>query len=116
MLTQLALLYDRAGNVDQAIALSEQILRSDPAQAAVAINLGAYYIERGSARDAMRLWADALSRNPGLTGARVNLAVAQYQAGDAAAAETTLLKGLEYDPDDETARKLLSEIRAGRPR
>jgi len=116
VLTQLALLYDQAGNADQAIALCQRILRSDPAQAAVAINLGAYDIERGSAREAMRLWVDALSRNPGLTGARINLAVAQYQAGDAAAAETTLLKGLEYDPDNETARKLLSEIRAGRSR
>jgi len=114
VLVQLALLYDQASNADRAIALSERILRSDPAQAAVAINLGAYYIQRGSAREAMRLWADALSRNPGLTGARINLAVAQYQAGDAAAAETTLLKGLEYDPDNETARKLLFEIKAGR--
>jgi len=35
--------------------------------------------------------------------------VAQYQAGEAAAAEASVLKALEYDPDQETARKLLSE-------
>jgi tetratricopeptide (TPR) repeat protein len=51
--------------------LWERILRLDPAQLSVAINLGAYYIHRGRAREAMRLWTDALSRNPGLTDARI---------------------------------------------
>ena len=62
----------------------------------------------------MRLRTDALSRNPALTRVRFNLAVAQYQAGDLAAAEASALKALEYDPDQEAARKLLSEIRASR--
>jgi tetratricopeptide (TPR) repeat protein len=113
VLTQLAQLYDEAGGEDRAMALCERILRLDPAQVSAAINLGAYYIHRGRAREAMRLWNDALSRNPGLTGARINLAVTQYQAGDRAAAETTVLKALEYDPDNPTAQKLLSEVRAG---
>jgi Tfp pilus assembly protein PilF len=113
VLSQLAQLYDQAGDEVRAIALCERILRLDPTQTSVAINLGAYYIHRGRTREAMRLWADALSRNPGLTGARINLAVTQYQTGDPAAAETTLLKALEYDPDNPTARKILSEVRAG---
>ncbi len=114
VLAQLAQLYDLSGDEDRAIALSERAVRLDRAQVAVAVNLGTYYIQRGRAREAMRLWADALSRNPALTSVRINLAVAQYQAGDAAAAEATVLKALEYDPDQETARKLLSEIRASR--
>ena len=85
----------------------------DPSQAAVAVNLGAYYIQRGRVQEAMRLWQDALTRNPALTGARINLAVAQYQSGDASAAEATLRKAIKYDPDHETARQLLAEIRAG---
>ena len=44
----------------------------------------------------------------------MNLAVAQYRAGDPAAAEASVLKLLEYDPDQQTARQLLSEIRAAR--
>ena len=98
---------------ERATILSERIMRLDPAQVSVAVNLGTYYIKRDRAREAMKLWADALLRNPGLTGARMNLAVAQYQGGDAAAAEATLLKALEYDPDQETVRKLLAEIRGG---
>ena len=115
VLTQLAQLHDQAGNEDLAIALCERILRLDPAQVSVAINLGTYYIQRGRTGEAVLLWADALSRNPGLTGARINLAVAQFKRGDLAAAEAALVKALEYDPDHETARKMLSGIRAGAP-
>jgi len=114
VLAQLAQLYDLAGDEDRAIALSERAVRLDATQVAVAVNLGTYYVQRGRAREAMRLWTDALSRNPALTGVRINLAVAHYQAGDLAAAEAAVLKALEYDPDQETARKLLSEIRASR--
>jgi tetratricopeptide (TPR) repeat protein len=114
VLAQLAQLYDLAGDEDRAIALSERAVRLDPTQMAVAVNLGTYYVQHGRAREAMRLWIDALSRNPALTSVRINLAVAQYQAGDPAAAEASVLKALEYDPDQETVRKLLSEIRASR--
>ena len=81
---------------------------------AVAVNLGTYYIKRGRAREAMLLWTDALSRNPALTSVRMNLAVAQFQTEDPAAAEASVRKLLEYDPDQDTARQLLSEIRAAR--
>ena len=60
---------------------------------AVAVNLGTYYVQRGRAREAMRLWTDALSRNPALTSVRINLAVAQYQAGDPGAYDTLQLRG-----------------------
>jgi tetratricopeptide repeat protein/doubled CXXCH motif protein/cytochrome c554/c'-like protein len=113
VLIQLAQFQEAAGQEDQAMAISERILRLDPSQAAIAVNLGTYYAKRGRTPQALLLWNDALSRNPGLTGARINVAVAQYRAGEAAAAEATLRKALQYDPDHETARKLLAEIQAG---
>jgi predicted CXXCH cytochrome family protein len=114
VLTQLAQLFDQLRDEDSAMSVSERIVHLDPAQVSVAVNLGTYYISRGRPREAMRLWTGALSRNPGLTSVRMNLAVAQYQAGDAAAAEASVVKLLEYDPDQETARRLLSEIRVAR--
>jgi len=114
VLTQLAQIYDQSGAEPSAMVLYERILRMDPAQVPVAVNLGTYYMKRGRAREAMRLWTDALARNHGLTSVRMNLAVAQFQAGDPAAAEASVLKLLEYDPDQDTARELLSEIRAAR--
>ena len=112
VLTQLAQLYDRSGAEPEAIALSQRVLRLDPAEISVAVNLGTWYVRQGRAREAMRLWADALSRNPALTGVSMNLAVAQFQTHDPAAAEATLRKALEYDPDHEKARALLAEIRS----
>jgi predicted CXXCH cytochrome family protein len=114
VLVQMAQLYDASGDEDSAMALCERIVRLDASQAAVAVNLGSYYIKRGRAAEAVRLWQGALARNPALTGARINLAVAQYRSGDTAAAEATLGKALQYDPDQETARSLLAEIRAAR--
>ena len=111
VLSQLAQIYDQSGDENQAMVISERVIRLDPTQVAVAVNLGTYYMKRGRAREAMRLWVDALARNPGLTSVSMNLAVAQYQAGDPAAGEATVLKLLEYDPDQEAARQLLSEIR-----
>ncbi|MGH9666170.1 MAG: tetratricopeptide repeat protein, partial [Bryobacteraceae bacterium] len=114
VLAQLAQLYDRAGNEDRAMALCERVVRLDAANVAAAVNLGTYYVKRGRAREAMRLWANALSRSPALTGVSMNLAVAQYQTGEPAAAEATLQRALEFDPDSDTAKKLLAEIRNSR--
>jgi len=114
VLSQLAQFYDHMGEEENAMALCERIVAADPSNTAAAVNLGIYWIKRGRARDAMSLWEKALLRNPAMTGARINLAVAQYRSGNAAAAELTVLKALEYDPDQEFARKLLSEIRASR--
>jgi predicted Zn-dependent protease len=113
VLVQLAQLYDEAGDEEKAVALSERVLKLDPAQVTVAVNLGGYYMERGRTREAMRLWEDAVARSPGLTSARINLAVAQYRGGDPAAAAATVRKALEFDPDDETAHKLIAEIQEG---
>ena len=53
-------------------------------------------MKRGRAAEAIALWEGALLRNPGLTGARMNLAVAKYRAGDRAAAESALLSIIAF--------------------
>jgi hypothetical protein len=111
VLSQLAQFYDRLGDEEKAMDLCERISRLDPANHAAATNLAIYWIKRGRAKEAITLWENALMRNPGLTGARINLAVAEYRAGNGAAAETAARKALEYDPDNDFARKLLYEIR-----
>jgi superfamily II DNA helicase RecQ len=49
-----------------------------------------------------------------LEAARLNLASAQFRTGDTAAAEATLVKALELNPDNAIARKLLGEVRQAR--
>ena len=58
----------------------------------------------------MALWLRALTRNPALIGARMNLAVAQYQSGDAAAARLSLRAVLDYEPEHPAARRMLEQI------
>ena len=114
VLSQLAQFYDRLGDEERAMELCERITRLDPANQAAATNLAIYWIKRGRAKEAVALWESVLLRNPGLTGARINLAVAEYRAGNLAAAEAGLRKALEFDPDNDFARKLLDEIRGAR--
>jgi len=111
VLSQLAQFYDRLGDEEKAMELCERITRLDAANHAAATNLAIYWIKRGRAKEAIALWENVLMRNPGLTGARINLAVAEYRAGNATAAEAGVRKALEYDPDNDFARKLLYEIR-----
>jgi len=111
VLSQLAQFYDRLGDEEQAMELCERIIRLDPANPAAGTNLAIYWIKRGRAMEAVALWENVLTRNPGLIGASINLAVAEYHAGSPAAAEAGLRKALEFDPDNDFARKLLEEIR-----
>ena len=115
LLTQLAYLYDRAGDEQRAALLYERALRTEPAEVEAAVNLGAILLHRGRIQDAIHLWKDALSRNPGLEAARMNLALAHFRAGNPAAARAVLLKALEYSPDLPAARKLLSEWKNAMP-
>jgi tetratricopeptide (TPR) repeat protein len=81
-------------------------------------------------RRAIELLSKAEARGPDDVPVLTQLAQLHDQAGnddlaialcerilrlDPAAAEATLVKALEYNPDHETARKMLSGIRAGAP-
>jgi tetratricopeptide (TPR) repeat protein len=112
IVSQLAHFYDRMGNEEKAMELTERIVAADPSNTAAAVNLGTYLVKRGRAREAIDVWRKALARNPALTGARLNLAVALYRAGDLAAAAASVEQAMEYDPDNEVARKLRAEIRS----
>lgn len=68
---------------------------------------------RGATRRSLRSIA-APQRQPGLTGARMNLAVAYYRAGNPAAAEAARHKALEYEPDLDAARRMLAELRTAK--
>jgi len=113
LLLHLGYLYDRAGNDGKALPLYERALRLDPSKLEAAINLGAIFSAGGRQSEAVRLWEDALTRNIGLDTARINLALAHMRSGDRRAAERSILKALEYQPDFPLARKLWSELQRG---
>src|SRR5829696_8988740 len=98
------------GQDENAAALYTQILQLDPGHTTAAVNLGTHQIRQGKAKEAMALWLRALGRNPSLIGARLNLAVAQYQSGDSAAARLSLQAVLDYEPEHPAARRMLEQL------
>ena len=112
-MVQLANLYGYR-NDERAIALYEQAVRADPSQVVAANNLGAILMSFGRSAEAIRLWSTVLERGPGFEAARMNLAVAQFRAGDATAARETLIKGLDLNPGAREMRALLNQLRRAR--
>src|SRR5215468_4183334 len=73
--------------------------------------LGAIRFQQQRDAEAIRLWSDALTRNPGLDLTRTNLAMAQWRSGDRAGARTTLRKGLNLSPGFRPAIDLLQKLK-----
>ena len=111
-LLYLAELYRNRSDTSRALPLYEQAMRIDPEQVAASAALGAIHMERGDYGEAIRLWNDALSKSPALMLVRLNLAAALVQAGNPVAAQATLQKALEFDPNFAPARQALVQLRS----
>ncbi|MBL8213067.1 MAG: tetratricopeptide repeat protein [Bryobacterales bacterium] len=111
VLAQLATFYERMRRGAQAAELTERIYTLDPNHQATLVNLGSERAKQGRLPEAIALWKKALLRNPALTPARVNLAVALYQSGEKEQARRELETALVWDPGSEQAQRLLDEMR-----
>lgn len=110
LLAQWAQALEGKGEDARAAAVYRRILVLDTGHATAAVNLGTFEIRQGRAKEAMALWGRALARSPWLLGARMNLAVAQYQSGDAAGAKASLQAVLDYEPEHPAARRMLAML------
>jgi tetratricopeptide (TPR) repeat protein len=106
---QLAQFYDRMGRAEACELFGKVVRESLPGTGAL-VNFGNCEANRGDMEAAMKLWSQALQRNPGLEAARLNLAVAQYRSGNVEAARTNLRTALKYDPFSQRARQLLQSM------
>jgi predicted CXXCH cytochrome family protein len=109
---QLAQLYDRMGQNQQACDLFAQAAAKDQSTPGALVNLGTCQAKRGELDNAMKSWSEALKRNPALEAARVNLAVAQFQSGKVEEARANLQTALRFDPFSKRARELLDSLPA----
>ena len=89
----------------------ERALELEPGHAAAGANVGVLWAQSGRLAEAMALWEKVAAKHPGMPSVAINLAVAQYRAGQKVLAERTLERALAFHPDLETARKLLGEMR-----
>jgi len=62
------------------------------------VGLGGILFERGQDREAIALWQNALSKNPGLVLTATNLALAQWRSGDPDGARSNLRKVIDLSP------------------
>jgi tetratricopeptide (TPR) repeat protein len=84
---RLADLQERVGDSSQAMALYQAALRQNPDEVVAMVNLGRLYGSRGLLDEAIRLWREALKRNPCLAEAGANLQIALRAKSDTEAAE-----------------------------
>lgn len=111
VLVQLAQLYDSQGKDNLAETLYERVLQLDPSNAVAAANLAIYRTRKGRSDEAIALWQDVFSRYPALASAGINLVIAQIGAGDRAGAGRTLQRLLQFHPDSDAVRQLVSKVR-----
>jgi predicted CXXCH cytochrome family protein len=90
----------------RAAALYESVLRATPFQPVALVNLGSIYAKAGRTDEAGRLWERALSTNPGIEAAVLNLA----QIRPAAEASEILLGYLRLNPGSREAAARLKKL------
>jgi tetratricopeptide (TPR) repeat protein len=115
LLTRLAFIHEARNETEQALRLYEAALRAEPRRAQqfviAAVNAGRIYAARGEMGRAIALWQDALTRNPALSEAAFNLALALQSQGDRKRAGEALMQLLRFEPDSARTKDLLRQIR-----
>jgi hypothetical protein len=96
-LMYLADIYNRNSDREHAIPLYERAIRMDPAQLTASVSLGAIRMEQGQYTEAIRLWKDALTKNPALPLVRQNLAIALLKIGAKAESDAVLRKASDFN-------------------
>lgn len=115
LLTRLAFIQEARNETAQALKLYEAVLQAEPHRAQqfviAAVNAGRIYAARGEMERAIALWQDALKRNPALSEAAFNLALALQSQGNRKKAVEALEQLLRFDPDSARSKELLRQIR-----
>jgi Tetratricopeptide repeat/Cytochrome c554 and c-prime len=109
-LSYLADLYKTRKDDENAAKFYQRLYAVDKSQSAAPMNLGAYQMEQGHDKEAIRLFMKALQISPALGLVRLNLAVALVRTGKPAEARSVLEKAVEFNPSFKPARELLDRL------
>jgi predicted CXXCH cytochrome family protein len=110
---QLGFLYQMSGKSDAAIEEYQTALVADPDDSLAAGDLALLRAGQHQYADAARLWKEVFDRDPAQLGAGMNLVVVECGLGERAAALATLERLIEFAPDNQNAKGMAREIRAG---
>lgn len=110
---QLGFLYQMSGKSDAAIEEYQIALEADPNSSLAAGDLALARVGQHQYADAARLWKAVFDHDPAQLRAGMNLAVVECGLGERAAALATLDRLIEFAPDNQNAKAMAREIRAG---
>ena len=103
--------YDLRGDRQKARDLYRKSATLDPSQVEAAVNLGAILFQEGNATEALIWWRKALTAQPGLEAARLNIARLLVRGRQVEAARKELQTLLEFSPGHPTAIEQLNMLR-----
>lgn len=110
ILNLLAVIQNRLGNLDGAIAATERAIQLQPSQPFYHVNLGEMYRRRGDIERSIACARHALSLDPNFQGAHYNLANALKADGRYTEAEASYRRALELRPDDHQSYQNLGNL------
>jgi predicted CXXCH cytochrome family protein len=113
---QLGFLRQLSGKPAAAAEEYQMALEADPNSALAAGDLALLRAEEHQYAEASRLWKQVFDHDPSQLGAGMNLAIVECGLGERGAALATLDRLLLFSPDDEKAKTMAGEIRAGSPK
>jgi tetratricopeptide (TPR) repeat protein len=116
LLSSLAYLEQKQGNIGEARELYRRALVQDPMLLDAAANLGVIEANSAHTTDAVVLWRSVFERAPGRSGVGMNLAYAYCSAGKPEQARDVTMRVLQFNPDLDSAKKLVRGLDASPPK
>lgn len=116
LLSSLGYVQQRRGAVSDARELYERALAQDPNLLDAATNLGVIEANSGHLGEAVQLWEGAFRRAPGRSSVGMNIARAFCSAGQVDRARDFTVRVLEFNPDLDSAKKLLNGLNGTPPK
>jgi Flp pilus assembly protein TadD len=110
LLSALAYAEQRRGSADHAREFYKKALAIDATIVDAATNLGVIEAQAGDLPDAIKLWQNAFQRAPARSSIGLNLTRAYCVAGKFDEARTYVRRVLEFNPDLQSAKKLLRAL------
>lgn len=110
---QLGFLDQMSGKSAAAVEEYQMALEAAPNSSLAAGDLALLKAGQHQYADASRLWKTVFDHDPAQSGAGMNLAIVECGLGAGAEALATLGRLLEFSPDNQNAKALAREIRAG---
>jgi tetratricopeptide (TPR) repeat protein len=112
LLSSLGYVEQRRGAISDARELYQRALTQEPTLLDAATNLGVIEANGGHLREAVTLWEGAFQRAPGRSSVGMNIVYAFCSAGQLGRARDVTMRVLQFNPDLDSAKKLLNGLNA----